>query len=675
MASSRSVRFKISALLVIPLLSLAALWLFGASVTTRESVNLLAVASLYADIGKPGEDLAVALQGEHLSSAEYLGSRSPQAQNALARQRQAADRFKEGMRRVAGSERTRSELSTPEMRAAFDGVMTALGHLDATRAAVDRGAIDPVTLTRDFSLVPDAMQKLVITMSATNDVRLYQQSRALTSMGYSKDHFSRERALVAGALAARRPLTPAEMRLLSELAATRRFLFTQGLPELDPSVGDPFERLASSLPYVRFTALEDRVLAGPGSGVTHAMWRSVADQVEDSFQAAVTTGGDALAASAAPAAMATFVRAGLAGAVGLLAVIASLIVSFRVGRGLTRELGELRSAATDLATVRLPRVIERLRRGEEVDLDTEAPPLALRATTTEIRDVSAAFGSVQRTAVAVAVEQAGLRDAVGKAFRNLARRSQSLLQRQLKLLDGMQRRVDEPETLRDLFRVDHLTTRMRRHAEGLVILSGESPGRTFRRPVPVMDALRAAVGEVEDYTRVRVHPMPDATIAGSAVADVVHLCAELVENATAFSPPNTEISVRGELVAKGFAVEIEDRGLGMSDAERDALNEKLSRPPEFDPAETERLGLFVIGRLAARHGIRVELCVSPYGGTTAIVLIPDTLVTPGAAEDEPPSQPARVARPRRHPDPDAPPAASGPASRPRRPAAGSAPAR
>ncbi|WP_214415513.1 sensor histidine kinase [Sphaerisporangium fuscum] len=634
MATSRSIRFKISALLVIPLLSLAALWIFVASLTTGESVKLLSVDTLYQEIVKPAGELTIALQKEHLLSAEYLSRRSAVTQSALVQQRQETDKARERLRQAL-TEEAQATLVTPEMRDRFGHLMAMIGRLDLTRALVDNGRTDLVTLTRDFSQTPDAAYKLIASMAFVDDVAAYRQARSLNTMAYAHDLLSRERALTAGALLARRRMSPPERRLFAELAANRRFLFDQGVSELEQSVRDPFDKLADSQQYILFTVMEDNVLAGREQTFTHALWRSQVDEIDAAYLVTLTKAGDAFAASAQPKAIATFVRTGLAGVLGLAGVIVSLVVSLRVGRRLTRELGELRDAAADLAAVRLPHVIERLRRGEEVDVDAEAPPLALAATTREIRDVSAAFGSVQRTAVAAAVDQADLRVSVGKAFRGLARRSQSLIQRQLKQLEGMQRRVEDPETLRDLFKVDHLTTRMRRHAEGLVILSGGSPGRTFRQEVPVMDALRAAVGEAEDYTRVRVHPMPQAAIRGNVVADVIHLCAELVENATSFSPPNTEVSVRGDLVARGFAVEIEDRGLGMTPEEREALNRKLSRPPEFDPSDTERLGLYVIGRIAARRGIKVELRPSPFGGTTAIVLLPEDLIrTPERAPDD-----------------------------------------
>ena len=190
----------------------------------------------------------------------------------------------------------------------------------------------------------------------------------------------------------------------------------------------------------------------------------------------------------------------------------------------------------------------------------------------------------------------------------------------------MERRASDPEALDDLFRLDHLTTRMRRHAEGLVILAGAAPSRAWSSPVRMVDVIRGAIAEVEDYARVSVATRSQAALAGSAVADVIHLLAELVENATTLSPPYTSVRVSGDAVASGFAIEVEDRGLGMSPQRLAELNERLASRPEFNPSDSEQLGLFVVSQLAHRHGIRVTLKASPYGGTSAIVLIPAHLV-------------------------------------------------
>ena len=269
-------------------------------------------------------------------------------------------------------------------------------------------------------------------------------------------------------------------------------------------------------------------------------------------------------------------------------------------------------------------MVGRLRRGENVDVNAEAPPL--RVGRDEIGRVGQAFDLVRQTAIRAAVEEARLRQGLNDVFRSLARRSQSLLHRQLTLLDQMERRASDPEALDDLFRLDHLTTRMRRHAEGLVILAGAPPGRGWSSPVRMVDVMRGAIAEVEDYARVSVATRSQAALTGSAVADVIHLLAELIENATTLSPPYTSVRVSGDTVANGFAIEVEDRGLGIGPTRLAELNDRLANPPEFNPSDSEQLGLFVVSQLAKRHGIRVTLKASPYGGTAAIVLIPRHLV-------------------------------------------------
>jgi signal transduction histidine kinase len=313
----------------------------------------------------------------------------------------------------------------------------------------------------------------------------------------------------------------------------------------------------------------------------------------------------------------------LAAGLGLLGTIVSIALSLIIGRSLIRQLRRLRESALTLAHEKLPSVIARLRSGEQVDPAEYAPAEA--APGNEIDQVQDAFSLVQRTAVQAAVDEARLRRGISDVFRNLAGRSQSLLHRQLTLLDGMERRATEPDELEDLFRIDHLTTRMRRHAEGLIILSGEAPARGWRQPVPLVDVMRAAVAEVEDYTRIRVLSRTSAAVAGHAVADVIHLIAELAENATVFSPPNTPVRIQGDVVGRGFAVEIEDRGLGVSPARLEEINANLANPPQFDLSGSDRLGLFIAGQLAQRHDIKITLRPSVYGGTTAIVLIPTAL--------------------------------------------------
>jgi signal transduction histidine kinase len=324
----------------------------------------------------------------------------------------------------------------------------------------------------------------------------------------------------------------------------------------------------------------------------------------------------------------------LSGGLGLLAVVLSIIGSLLVGRGLVRELSELRRSAEDLADHRLPRMVDQLATGLDVDMDDDSPDVPIK--TREIAQVRDAFAKVQRTAVDAAVGQARLREGIGEVFRNLARRSQALLHRQLGLLARVERRTEDPQELADLFRVDHLTTRMRRNADSLLILSGHSPARGWRHPVPFAEVIRAAAAEVEDYTRVSLISAGDAGLAGAAVGDVIHIIAELIENATIYSPPNTPVVIQGGVVGQGYAIDIEDRGLGMSDKKLAGANNQLAEPLPFDPADIDQLGLLVAGQLARRHEIKITLRGNPYGGTTAIVLIPrNAVVAEGFGELEP----------------------------------------
>ncbi len=632
MAASRSIRFKVSVLLVIPLASLVALWAFATVVTVGDSVSLLSVGTLYDTVAKPAGDLGTAVQREHILSAEYLATRSDADRDTLVGQRSVTDQARARLRRQTTGDAAQAAMSE-EMRTHHDELMRQVGALDAIRARVDSGRIGPVGLSEEFSRLPDALRRLFNTLSLSNDLSLYRQSRAITTINHAMDLLSRERALAAGSLALRSPMTPSEMRLFTRLSANRIFLMEQALPELDPELRAPFSDMIASSTYARFITLENHLLTG--AEVRSTDWRAAGDALDAVYQRSLTAVAPALVEQATPAAVSVFVRAGVIGVLGLIAVVASLLVSYRVGSGITKELAAVRRAAAELAQARLPRVMEKLRRGDMVDVEAEAPALRPSGSTAEIRDVADAFNSVQRSAVDAAVEQARLREGVSQAFRNLARRSQSLLQRQLKMLDGMQKQAEDPAALENLFKLDHLTTRMRRHAEGLVILSGGAAGRKWRSSVPMEDVLRGAAAQVEDYARVRIYPTGGTTLVGNAVADMMHLFAEIFENATVFSPPGSQVSVRGELVGRGFAVEIEDRGLGLTDDKRAAINERLASPPEFDPADTDRLGFAVVGLLAARYGVEVVLRASPYGGTGVVVLIPEKLL----GDPEPAEQP------------------------------------
>jgi signal transduction histidine kinase len=320
-----------------------------------------------------------------------------------------------------------------------------------------------------------------------------------------------------------------------------------------------------------------------------------------------------------------------------IALLALLVVA----RSMAEPLQRLRAGAIDIAQHRLPDAVQRLRTTDRGELDVQVEPLGIHSKD-EIGQVAHAVDDIQEVAVRLAAEQAGLRRSIGDMFTNLARRSQTLIDRQLELLDDLERDETDPDALEQLFRLDHLATRMRRNAEDLIVLSGADPGRHWVQQMTVVDVVRAAAAEVEEYQRVELLPLADLEVAGHVAVDVVHLLAELIENATAFSPPNTKVQVAGQAVPHGYVIEIEDRGLGMSDEELIQANERLSNPPDIDFALSRVLGLYVVGKLAQRHGIKVQLRHSWYGGVTALTLLPQAiLVWPKMPQAIP--EPARAA--------------------------------
>ncbi|HLK00367.1 MAG TPA: nitrate- and nitrite sensing domain-containing protein, partial [Streptosporangiaceae bacterium] len=315
----------------------------------------------------------------------------------------------------------------------------------------------------------------------------------------------------------------------------------------------------------------------------------------------------------------------------LLLLILVVIVSTTVARSLTRPLRKLRSDALEVAGHKLPDVVRRLSQSEGADEGLEIEPIGV-ASTDEIGEVARAFDQVHREAVRLAADEAMLRGNLNAMFINLSRRSQSLIERQLSLIDSLEQSEQDPGRLSSLFRLDHLATRMRRNSENLLVLAGHEVARRWSQPVPLVDVLRAAISEIEQYERVVLNVQPGIVVVGQAVNDVVHLVAEIVENATTFSPEDTQVYVSGQpLSSGGVLLDITDNGVGISDQEMAHANWRLDNPPVVDVAVSRRMGLFVVGRLAARHGVRVRLRHAQAGGLTALIWLPETVAAPEVA--------------------------------------------
>ncbi|SEN99801.1 sensor histidine kinase [Actinacidiphila rubida] len=321
-------------------------------------------------------------------------------------------------------------------------------------------------------------------------------------------------------------------------------------------------------------------------------------------------------------------------AIVVIALILAFIVAAMMARTMTRSMRRLRSAAFDIAETRLPSLVDQLSRTDPGRVDTQVAPIPIN-TQDEIGEVARAFDQVHREAVRLAAEQALLRGNVNAIFTNLSQRNQGLIQRQLTLITDLENNEGDPDQLENLFKMDHLATRMRRNGENLLVLAGEEPGRQWNQPVPLVDVLRAAASEVEAYARIELVGIPETDIHGSAVTDLVHLLAELLENATTFSSPQTKVRVTATRLPDGrVMVEIHDRGIGLTAEDFADINRKLANPPTVDVEIAKRMGLFVVGRLSQRHGIRVQLRPSgEQAGTTSLVMLPEPITHGGGGEE------------------------------------------
>jgi signal transduction histidine kinase len=625
---SRSIRLRIYFLVAIPLIALVGLLAYVAGTSINNAISLDRAPNLVNATAVPAAKFGTYLQAERAAAVVYLFQ--PTAANLAVYQAAAAatDQAEPAFVAAMNSQGTTgTENSTGAQT--VSSLVSGLKQLPTLRKAVEARALSPLDALGLYSQGITTQVKLFLiqTESVTlNDQQI--QAVGLIATVQAREQLSQEDALLSGMLAAKR-ITAKNRIAFADMAATRQADAAYADYVLSPANLATYNAaLAGSGTMMQSLAgIEQAIAAGTPAGklpVTQAEWQHLAGTLlQDDYNGGVAVATAILAADH-QISHSAWVRVAVTSGIALLGLLLTILVTVLVGRSIIRRLGGLERSARTLAEDQLPDVIARLRRGEKVDVAAEAPPL--RTGGDEIGRVGQAFELVRQTAIRSAVEESKLRQGLNDVFRSLARRSQSLLHRQLTLLDQMERRATDPEALDDLFRLDHLTTRMRRHAEGLVILAGAPPGRSWSNPVRMVDVMRGAIAEVEDYARVSVATRSQAALAGSAVADVIHLLAELIENATTLSPPYTSVRVSGDTVANGFAIEVEDRGLGMSPQRLAELNERLASPPEFNPSDSEQLGLFVVSQLAKRHGIRVTLKPSPYGGTAAIVLIPQHLV-------------------------------------------------
>ncbi len=536
---------------------------------------------------------------------------------------------------LAGLKSLRTQSMTSQNAAA--NVISLYGNLIATLLAFD----DQVALS-------------------SNDAQLASTARSLGSISRYEYEYSVQRAIVMYAL---------EYGSLNP-GLIDQFNASQANQAADQANFDNFATTSQQnlLSNARAQSLAGRVVSYEGDIVEH--FNSI-DQVAivpeewygDMTDAIAQVHGveEALASQAVDRAQVLRQRAIIAAiAVGgliLLVLVLSLLFTVFVGRSMVRPLRRLRAGALEVAGIRLPETVRRMSESDGESVPVEVEPIDVESSD-EIGEVARAFDQVHREALRLAATEAALRGNVNAMFVNLSRRSQSLVERQIRLIDELEQGEQDSDRLSSLFQMDHLATRMRRNSENLLVLAGHESSRRWNQPVPLVDVLRAAISEIEQYERVMLNVQPGIAVRGPAVNDVVHLIAELAENATSFSSADTPVSVSGHLLGSGgVLLDITDEGVGMGGEEMAHANWRLDNPPVVDVAVSRRMGLFVVARLAARHGIRVRLRPANGNGLTALVWLPDetivhdgssTSVDPGRLTDrsaraaiEPPAIPGR----------------------------------
>ncbi|REE98856.1 sensor histidine kinase [Thermomonospora umbrina] len=633
---TQSIRTKIVVLLVIPLVSLVGLWVFATLVTFGEARELLDARKFDRRLVRPTQTLVTALQHERRMSMAFLGDPALD-RSGLDAQRVKTDEARRHYRTnvTSGTVRARVDRITLDR---LDTAAGRLGQVDAIRRLIDQRSLRRDQVVNDYSgLIRDLSDPFrAVTFGNGEIAKDLQNVAALTQV---RELLSRQDALVTGALTAGRWRVPEQLELY-RLGGAAEFLLADLVPGLPATDRARYEVFATGPDLVRYQRLQQRLAGADHTDrrppVDLGSWHTASEAVIARMAELEVAVAERATERSDDVATASVARLAAAGGLGLLAVLVSAVVAVRIARRLVGESRLMADTVGDFTENYIPALADVVRDGGTIDADSALPRQRLQVT--EIARINEAFLAAGRAVIEAATRESETWRGINEVFVTLARRNQALVHRQLTLLDTMERRTEDPEELDDLFRLDHMATRMRRHAEGLVILAGRPAGRTWRTPVPLVDVVRGAVAEVEDYTRVGVLSMPAAALAGNAVADTIHLLAELIENATLFSPPQSPVRITGQVVPNGFVVEIEDRGLGLKQETLDELNRRLVDTPGFDLSDLGRLGLFVVARLAARHGIKVSLRASPYGGTTAIVLVPAGLVVESPAGGTPPAE-------------------------------------
>ncbi|MFI6206249.1 nitrate- and nitrite sensing domain-containing protein [Streptomyces sp. NPDC051041] len=657
-------------LLLVPSVALVSLWGLATYELGSEYREQSVQHDLKTTVGPLNAALFNSLERERRLTQEVLAS--PRAsRTALIRQRTVTDRALRAFEPLTSADTRDGQRG---LAAAISRAVRVTGRLAQERRAVDAGTADA---DRAFAYYTEAIEAgtgvfAAISHGANGEVT--GLSEVLFDLNGVVDMIGREDAVLARGWASGR-LSAEDYDLVIDAIGTHEYLLeSRVVPNLSAEESRLYTAMTRSEAWKTRVALEERLQAADGDGIALSpararQWRTATDGSLARLEQLIGVHSQVSNAAGAAAVQELRLYLYATAALGLLAVTLVVLVTWRLTTLLRRRILAVHGQAQDLEQ-RLPHVVARLEQGEDVDVDAEVPELS--PAPDEFGQLSRALNLASRTAVHTAVRQAEQHRGFERLLQRIARRTQLLIGLQLKKLDQLERRHEDPQVLEGLFDLDHLTARLRRYEENLVILAGGQPRRRWRRPVPLLDVLRAAQGEVQDYRRIEIDVEGRPWISERAVGPLIHILAELMENATAFSKPPAPVEIKATPVSRGIAVEIEDRGLGMEAEQYEAANALMQAPPQMDVmtrADDVRLGLYVVARLSKTLGLQVELRPSAFGGTRVIVLVPQDLVAerprsvPDAAGGPSPNDAAPLPPQHRHAGPrpaDGPRRADGP---------------
>lgn len=629
--SHGGIKRRLTGVVLVPSVALVVLWLVASTTAVYNGFYLRAVAVGVEEVSIPGVDFLASAQRERSLSLHHLGPFGAH-RDQLDEQRAHTDRSLGAMRRAADPLLEQSPADVQERMREFD---ETIGELPRIRAMIDERRVSGEQTYAYYNEFMTAGTQLFETQARTvPDFVSGQGGLLATQFFVSSDLMSRSASLISNGFSTS-TFTARTHAEYSRLIGAYHHTADSTAAAAPPEVRERYQQLVDSPAYRRLLDWEEQLLSegewatAPELPFNQQQWLETTQEVATGLSGLTVAQAEHASTLALEHSTDELASSLIGSLLALLAGTATITVAARVAHRIAARLTLLHEETLDVTHTRLPEVVERLRKGERVDVESEVAWLDYGND--EIGQVASAFNTAQQTAVAAAVREAHAREGANNVFLGIAHRSQSLMRRQLQLLDELERHEEDPKQMQTLFQLDHLATRARRNAENLIMLGGEQPGRKWSKPVKLAEIVGGAIAETKHYARVRPERITDVALLGTAVADTIHLIAELIDNATTFSPPHSQVTVRSQSVARGVVIEVEDHGLGLEDHERDTANAMLNDPPEFDAMalrQETRLGLFVVARLAVKHGIGVELRRSAYGGTLAVVLLPVELIVP-----------------------------------------------